>query len=75
MLADCTVASLFGNPLEICSKITGRVNDPPLQVWLVIWRAKQQLIERSTKKRSVLICICSTDRLHLYLSCFAVPFV
>ena len=45
MLADCTVASLFGNPLEICSKITGRVIDPPLQVWLVIWRAKQQFVE------------------------------
>ena len=47
MLADCTVASLFGNPLEICSKITGRVIDPPLQVWLVIWRAKQQFIALS----------------------------
>jgi hypothetical protein len=33
----------------IFDKITGRVIDPPLQVWLVIWRAKQQFIELSTK--------------------------
>ena len=65
MLADRAVASPFGNPLEICSKITGRVIDPPLQVWLVIWRAKQQFVVL-TSGRYLVSCI-------LYLVSYSSP--
>ena len=57
-----------------CSKITGRVNDPPLQVWLVIWRAKQQFVQLSTKNDPCCEVKCSTDRLYLYSSFFTAPF-